>query len=135
MSIRNPLAWLKEQIPGDAYDTITLRVKDGVNGRKVHYIDSFGKHKRHSYETVIDWLERSQIYIWPYAEAEHVDDDVRKIAITLQVDCAAVSALFISGEDSMGYNLAGEVAKTLSALSDHVYLNTKGTIFLTIPKR
>lgn len=134
MSIRDPMAWLKEQQPGVNYDAITLRIKHGVVGRKVHQIDEFGRHKIHCYNAVVDWLEKSPVYVWPYASAEHNADNNRKITVTLLIDSAATTCASSVDGNTVFYDLAEAVAKTLNALSNHVYLNTRGTIFIDVPK-
>lgn len=134
MSLRDPLKWLKEQQPGVNYDTITLRIKHGVDGRKTHQVDGFGRHKIHSYNAVLDWLEKSPVYIWPYADTEHNTGDSRQVTVTLLIDSAATTSASSINGDVILYDLAANVSSTLTALSNHVYLNTRGTIFINVPK-
>ncbi|QXO10165.1 hypothetical protein pEaSNUABM37_00204 [Erwinia phage pEa_SNUABM_37] len=134
MSLRDPMRWLREQQPGANYDTITLRIRHGVNGRKIHQVEGFGRHKVHSYNAVLDWLEKSPVYVWPYADAEHGTGDSRQITVTLRIDAAVMTAASSVDGETILYDLAESVSRTLTALSDHVYLNTRGTIFIDIPK-
>lgn len=98
MSIRDPMKWLKEQQPGGAYDSITLRFKDVMRASHPYSIDAFTKRNIHSYNAVLDWLEKSGIYIWPYAEATQPTKDIKEVTITMKIDCARLGALYISGD-------------------------------------
>lgn len=137
MSIRDPLAWLREHQPGDLYPEITLILTHGVydhrmNRKRVH---TFTKQMVHGYNAVIDWLEKSPVYVWPYAEITHPTAENPGVTLKVAIDCAAVAALDVDGSDtSTRYYLAVTVAETLGALANHVNKHTQTRIFINDAK-
>lgn len=136
MSIRDPMAWLRDKRLGDDLDSITLRITDYEHRiTPAHTVDVFSIGNLHSYNAVVDWLEKSPVYVWSYANLEYRPESTRDVTITLIIDCAAVGAINASGTDvGTSYTLGEDVAKALSALSAHVYKHTRGTIFINVPK-
>lgn len=136
MSIRDPMKWLREKQPGVDFDTIILRIKDYQHqAGKGFTADTFTVGNIHSYNAVIDWLEKSPVYVWPYAKLDYQPDSTRDVIVTLIIDCAVVGTINVDGTDtSTSYTLGEDVAKVLSALSAHVYKQTRGTIFINVPK-
>lgn len=132
MSLRDPLNWLKSRHPGMDYETITLRIKDGGDDQKSYLVDAYGSRNVHSYNAVLDWLEKSPVYIWPYADA-FPEDDLRQITVTLQVDSAVTIALSSVDSNLVAYSLAETVSRTLAALSRHVDIETRNTVFINHP--
>ena len=136
MSIRDPMKWFREKQLGTDFDTITLRVKDYQHQIGPAFtVDTFTIGNNHSYNAVIDWLEKSPVYVWPYAKLDYRPDSLRDVIVTLIIDCAAVGAISVNGNDTgTSYTLGEDVARVLSALSGHVYKQTRGTIFINVPK-
>ena len=118
MSLRDPLKWFKHHRPGESHDTIRLFIKHGVGGLIEHPAGVYTKERLQSYNTMVEWLEKSTIHIWPYAEASCEMGAQRDITIVLKIDAAECS-------DDV---IARTVAKTLTALSDHVAHQTRFAI-------
>jgi len=137
MSIRDPLAWLREHQPGDLYPEITLIITHGVHDHRMSRkrVNTFTKKMVHGYNAVIDWLEKSPVYVWPYAEITLPTADNPGVTLKVAIDCAAVAALRVDGDDtSTYYHLAIKVAETLEALAAHVNAQTQTCIFINDAK-
>lgn len=121
MSVKDPIDYLRK-LAFDNYRlrSITVVVCDGTDmlkGRSI--VDTFNKESKAAMVAVADWLDKSGLSIWPYADIER-DFDKGDVELTIYMDGAMLTTLYVGGEADCSLHIAKSVTKTLKALIHHV---------------